>query len=284
VLYHLRVLLVFPLLVAVGLLAAGEDMRHPPRVPASARPGEVGNAGAAAPVAFWVFAHPDDETLAAGVAIARSQQLGLRNVVVIVSSGENTAVGQRLGLTRQETASDRAYETINALAAIGVENIRFLEVPDGQVTTGLVSEVVDGLVREGGHDAAFNGHSPYDSYAGMPCGHPDHCAVATALVDAWRKGEIKNLKLYRIGQFFDGPFGDNCTPFDSDQFLIKRRMVQAYTRIDRRLGQLGIGGQSVPSAFSQAVRTPECWDSPRDNPTGAPDLGWTTGSENRGAG
>ena len=60
---------------------------------------------------YWLYAHPDDESLAPGAAIREAQWAGHRNVVVIFSSGENTAVRTQLGLTRDQTIASRQAET-----------------------------------------------------------------------------------------------------------------------------------------------------------------------------
>ena len=88
----------------------------------------------------------NNETLAAAGAILALQELGYANVVVIASSGENTVVMQRLGLSREETIASRAAEATEALAIAGIEDVRFLGVPDGQVTLSFVAELIDSLI------------------------------------------------------------------------------------------------------------------------------------------
>ena len=42
---------------------------------------------------YWVFAHPDDETISSAGAMYESQEAGNRNVLITVTDGETTAAG-----------------------------------------------------------------------------------------------------------------------------------------------------------------------------------------------
>ena len=243
---------------AVGTVATQAAVTETP--PATPPPTPTPSPPPALPTVYWIFAHPDDETLAAGGALSRSQAAGYRNVVIIVSTGENTAVRSRLGWTRDQIIAARTAELKAAMAVLAIQDLRLLGVPDGQVTTAQVSDLIDGLLREGGPNARFRGHSPFDSYLGFTCGHPDHCAIGTALLQAWRDGRISDLKLYRVGHLFGGPLGEECEALDAQQLAAKRQLIQAYTTANRAAGRAAIGGQSVPGAWVQAARQPECSD------------------------
>lgn len=215
------------------------------------------------PTVYWIFAHPDDETLAAAAAIMQSEADGNRNVVVIISSGENTVVRNWYGLTRQQTSTARQEESKAGLSFIELEDVRYLGIPEGQIGKDFVRDLIRGLISETQGDAIFRGHSPYDSYVGLRCGHPDHCVIGQALVDAWRDEEIKDLRLYRISHLMGGAYGEKCDNLNSSQWTTKQNMRREYARIDKKVGRYGIAGQSVPGAWYQTARQPECYDLPK---------------------
>jgi LmbE family N-acetylglucosaminyl deacetylase len=214
------------------------------------------------PIAFWIFAHPDDETLAAAAAMIESQQAGVRNVVVIVSSGENTITRQRLGLTNAQVKAARQAESTAALSLIGISDIRYVGLPEGTLTPQVISDLVDSLLKEGGKDALFRGHSPYDSYAGLQCGHMDHCAIGRGLLAAWQDGRINNLVFYRISHLFDGKRSATCLALTPAEQATKRQMADAYALYKPAIGRYGIAVQSVPGAWYKARTEPECTDLP----------------------
>jgi LmbE family N-acetylglucosaminyl deacetylase len=217
---------------------------------------------------FWIFAHPDDETLAAGGALSTSQAEGHRNVVVIVSSGEHTRVRDRLSLTREEVVTSRRLEATQALKSIGVEDVRFLGIPEGKITSSqmegliyhLLAEIVDGEV-------AFRGHSPYDEYLGLACGHVDHCIIGKALLSAWQSGVVGDLRLYRIAHLFDEPPTGECSDLTPEQWLAKKDMLEAYRVEDHDGSRFAIGEHSVPVALERAGFMPECYDLPQPSDT-----------------
>jgi LmbE family N-acetylglucosaminyl deacetylase len=214
---------------------------------------------------YWLFAHPDDESLAAGAAIRAAQWAGHRNVVVVFSSGENTAVRRQLGLTREQTIASREAETREAMAAIGVIDVRFLGIPEGQITIQTVRNVIGAIVdsEKGPEPIWFRGHSPYDRYLGLPCGHMDHCAVANGLLEEWHAGLVQDLLFYRIGHLFGEARSGECHTLTRDEAAAKARMRTAYAYINIRQGRFGIGGRSVPTAWANATNRPECTDAPQ---------------------
>lgn len=133
-----------------------------------------------------VFAHPDDEVLAAGT-LAAQRARGDRVVVLFLTRGEATeAFGP---LPPDEVARRRVELAERAAAILDVEH-RFLDLPDGGVratpeTAAQVARVLaevraDGLVTWG------------EAWAkGMR--HPDHRATGRAAVDAVTLARIAKL-------------------------------------------------------------------------------------------
>jgi LmbE family N-acetylglucosaminyl deacetylase len=214
---------------------------------------------------YWLFAHPDDESLAAGAAIREAQGAGHRNVVVVFSSGENTVVRRQLGLSREQTIASREAETREAMASIGVTDVRFLGIPEGQITVQTVRNVITAIreSEQGPEPLWFRGHSPYDRYLGLQCGHMDHCAVANALLEEWRAGTITDLLFYRIGHLFGEARAGECHTLTRDEAAAKARMRSAYAYNNWAQGRFGIGGRSVPTAWAATATRPECAEVPQ---------------------
>ena len=160
---------------------------------------------------YWLFGHPDDESLAAGGAIREAQWAGHRNVVVIFSSGENTAVRRQLGLIagaddRVTRGRDRAGDGVHRRhrRALPRHSGRSNHRPDR------AQRHRRDIGRGDGRPIWFRGHSPYDRYLGLACGHMDHCAIANALMAEWRAGNIEHLLFYRIGHLFGEARAGEC--------------------------------------------------------------------------
>lgn len=127
------------------------------------------------PVAL-VVAHPDDETLFAGPALARLRRLRL--IMLTDGAPEDMGDARRLGFaTRDSYAAARGAELARALAALGVEpDLRRYDLPDQQAVLRL-DDLVDRLVEDLAGTALVITH-PYEG------GHPDHDAAACAVARA----------------------------------------------------------------------------------------------------
>lgn len=118
--------------------------------------------------------HPDDEVLGAGSTILRRALRGTRVTVVHVSLGERS----HPGVPPRQLAAVRRDEAVRAAGLMGVDDVRFLELPDGSLHEHLVELVrtVVSLLRE---------LRPVDLIAPAPGeSHPDHEAVAEAVRQA----------------------------------------------------------------------------------------------------
>ena len=130
------------------------------------------------PVAI-VTAHPDDETLFAGAALARMSDLAL--VLLTDGAPEDMGDARRNGFaTRQDYAEARADELRRALTALAphARLIRY-DLPDQQAIANL-AVIVDRLA----HDLAGAALAITHPYEG---GHPDHDAAACAVRRAVRR-------------------------------------------------------------------------------------------------
>lgn len=87
-----------------------------------------------APVALALFAHPDDETLAAGGTLARLADDGWDVRVVLVGDGQVTA---------RDVPSDNRDDARAACEVLGVAPPVFLGFPDQRLGTVAVADVVN---------------------------------------------------------------------------------------------------------------------------------------------
>jgi len=128
-----------------------------------------------AEAALFIGAHPDDETSIAGGTIAVLAAHGSRVDVVLATAGEATAGAD---FARDQIRDRRSDEARAACEILGAEEPTILGYPDGSV-----AEHVDALARDVSRIVADM--RPQLVFAPWWLdGHPDHQAVAAALVAA----------------------------------------------------------------------------------------------------
>ncbi|MBL7498392.1 PIG-L family deacetylase [Frankia sp. CNm7] len=127
-----------------------------------------------------IWAHPDDETYLAGGLMAAAVAAGQRVVCVSATAGE-LGTDDPVAWPPERLAAVRRLEAAAALAVLGVQEHRFLGLPDGgldlwdDVGARLVSELIDEIrpdtvVTFGPDGFTF---------------HPDHLAVHRWVRAAW---------------------------------------------------------------------------------------------------
>lgn len=155
------------------------------------------------PPALFAFAHPDDETLAAGVAVAEHVRAGQEVHVLWLTAGEASGVRQVLNgtgtsawwgvphdpagegypaLTAVDFAEARDVEAGNAVRALasgypGTLTVHHAALPDGGVTQPAVAAAVD-VLRE---DIAGGGPVRVKTHSWLVDDHPDHVAAGQAV-------------------------------------------------------------------------------------------------------
>lgn len=133
--------------------------------------------------ALVVMAHPDDIEFSCSGTIARWAKAGTRICYVLCTSGDVGIADP--GMTKARAAEIREAEQRAAAKITGVENVVFLQEPDGMLQPTL--EVRKKIVREirrfrpevvmcGDPTVVWEG----DNYIN----HPDHRAAAIAALDA----------------------------------------------------------------------------------------------------
>ncbi|MGN6242778.1 MAG: PIG-L deacetylase family protein [Motilibacteraceae bacterium] len=124
--------------------------------------------------------HPDDEVLGVGSTILRRTLRGTPVTVVHVSMGERS----HPVIPRARLAATRRGEAERAAALLGVQDVRFLELPDGRLAAhqdDIAAAVRDLLAELGPADVL----APAVGEA-----HPDHAAVALAVRQAVGEAQI----------------------------------------------------------------------------------------------
>jgi LmbE family N-acetylglucosaminyl deacetylase len=208
---------------------------HPPAPsPVPSRPPSPGEGenkllGRNPPRLLAVVAHPDDETVGAGVLLSRLPDVW----IVHATDGaprDSRFMARSFSGSREEyaRARRRELETALALAGIGPDRLRCLGIADQEavfeiprLTEGIaraVREIEPGMILT----LAYEG------------GHPDHDAVALAVRKAAGGIEVIEMPLYHAGtegmivqEFLPGPPESRLTPTGEEREL-KRRMIESF--------------------------------------------------------
>jgi LmbE family N-acetylglucosaminyl deacetylase len=129
-----------------------------------------------------ITAHPDDVDFAAAGTVASWTEAGIAVTYCVVTDGD--AGGYDESVPRAEMAALRRGEQITAAKCVGVDDVRFLGYPDGQVTETLeLRRDLARVIRQVRPDRVVC-PSPERNYQRMPPSHPDHRAVGGAALDA----------------------------------------------------------------------------------------------------
>jgi LmbE family N-acetylglucosaminyl deacetylase len=123
-----------------------------------------------------VFAHPDDESLAMGAAIARYAAEGVEISLVCATRGERGRFGTAATSPELDVVGrTREAELRRAAAVLGVHDVRMLGFVDGELSIAKPEDVIHRLVHllrlKRPHVVVTFG--PEGAY-----GHPDHIAIS----------------------------------------------------------------------------------------------------------
>lgn len=161
--------------------------------------------------------HPDDESLGCGGTIALHVQGGAMVALVVVSDGAALAE-ERQG--QGDLAAERAHETTQAAAVLGIHQVHFLGFPDGyliqhqeEISTALRRRISD-----------FN---PDFVLCPSPIeGHWDHAAVARIMLRLLREMPGWSLAFYELHT----PVRPNWLVDISAVLSFKERAILCYPR------------------------------------------------------
>jgi LmbE family N-acetylglucosaminyl deacetylase len=123
-----------------------------------------------------VLAHPDDESLGTGGALAKCAVEGVATYLVTATRGERGRFGDGKESPGPEVVGKtREAELMSAAKELGIREVRFLDYPDGaldHVDTAEAIEKIAGHVRRVKPQVVIT-FGPEGAY-----GHPDHIAIS----------------------------------------------------------------------------------------------------------
>ena len=133
-----------------------------------------------------VFAHPDDETFGVAGTMAHARERGLPVTMLCATRGEVGQIAEGVDATPETLGAVRERELRDAMAALGVHDVRFLDyrdsgmkgTPDNDDPRALMNAPVDDVaarivrvIRERRPDSVIT----WDESGAY--GHPDHVAI-----------------------------------------------------------------------------------------------------------
>ncbi|HEX2576593.1 MAG TPA: PIG-L family deacetylase [Aquihabitans sp.] len=130
-----------------------------------------------------VWAHPDDETYLAGGLMAAAVDAGRRVVCACATAGEH-GTDDPIAWPPERLARVRRWEAAAAMAVLGVDDHRWLGLPDGGLAALDPAPQVERLVR------LIEEVQPDTIVTFAPDGatfHPDHQAVSRWVTEAWER-------------------------------------------------------------------------------------------------
>ena len=126
------------------------------------------------PRLMTIFAHPDDETFSMAGTIARATAAGHPVAIVSATRGEVGEIARPELATKENLGQVRERELRNAAAAVGVDDVSFLDYIDGQLAEADVREAVGRIVRQ---LRRFRPDVIVTFAANGGYGHVDHMAI-----------------------------------------------------------------------------------------------------------
>jgi LmbE family N-acetylglucosaminyl deacetylase len=123
-----------------------------------------------------VLAHPDDESLGTGGALAKSAAEGVDTFLLTATRGERGRFGDSAATPDPDIVGRaREAELIAAAKVLGIREVRFLDYPDGAVD-GV--DPAEATRRIAGHLRRVKPHVVITFAPDGAYGHPDHIAIS----------------------------------------------------------------------------------------------------------
>src|SRR6478735_4007904 len=121
-----------------------------------------------------VVAHPDDESLGMGGALAKSAAQGVTTHLVTATRGERGRFGDGEAPGPEVVGRAREQELLAAARELGIADVRVLGYPDGGVAGVDWSEAIETIA---GHIRRVKPHVVITFGPDGAYGHPDHIAI-----------------------------------------------------------------------------------------------------------
>jgi LmbE family N-acetylglucosaminyl deacetylase len=151
-------------------------------------------------VALAIGAHPDDIEFGCGATLAKWASMGAATHMLILTDGSKGSWDERDDL--RALVARREDEAREAATALGVQNVRFLELIDGELESGARERALVCEVMREVRPNVVLGHDPWKRYRL----HPDHRHAGWLTVDG--------IVAARDPHFFPGLGGAHHRPDD----------------------------------------------------------------------
>jgi N-acetyl-1-D-myo-inositol-2-amino-2-deoxy-alpha-D-glucopyranoside deacetylase len=157
-----------------------------------------------------IFAHPDDESFLAAGTMARLVDLGAQVVTVSATRGEEGEIAEVADATRENLGEVRERELREAMAAIGVDDIRFLGYRDSGMAGSATNAHPDAFAQAAVEEVGARIRSLIDAVRPAvlitfgPEGiylHPDHVRIHQAVMESIAQAE-RSPDAHRVGHLF----------------------------------------------------------------------------------
>lgn len=163
------------------------------------------------PRLMTIFAHPDDETFGVAGTMERATARGYAVAVVSATRGEQGEIADPALATKENLGHVREGELRNAMAAVGVTDVVFLDYIDGHLAEADPTEAIGRVVRQ---IRRFQPDVVITFAANGMYGHPDHMAIYRYVVaaiplaaeaSAYREQIAAGLRPHRVAKvYFQG--------------------------------------------------------------------------------
>ena len=123
-----------------------------------------------------VLAHPDDESLGTGGALAKYAAEGVATYLVTATRGERGRFGDsKVSPGPEIVGKTREAELLSAAAELGLREVKFLDYLDGALDKVDNAEAIEKI---GGHLRRVRPHVVITFAPDGAYGHPDHIAIS----------------------------------------------------------------------------------------------------------
>jgi len=203
-----------------------------------------------------VWAHPDDETYLAGGVMAAARDNGQRVVCASATAGEH-GTPDPVSWPPDRLARLRRWESAAAMAVLGVDDHRFLELPDGELEShaGRGPTLVGQLLDDVQPDTILTFFSDGITF------HPDHIAVHRWVTTAWerrgRRGRLLFARptsehLARFSRFYEqwGVYMTDQRPTGVHRHELAVHLTLDRLHLDRKIAALAAMASQTGAAMS----------------------------------
>ena len=194
-----------------------------------------------------VVAHPDDAEYGTSAAVSMWTERGVEVGYVLATAGE-------AGMQRppEQVREIRAQEQRAACDIVGVEHLRILDFPDGQVEYGLeLRRAIAREIRAFQPDVVVSGAGELVVPWGLD--HADHRAVGLATIDAVR--DASNQWLYTE------QLNNTITPWETSTLLLTGTQSSHYLEVSETAVEKAVASLA---AHEQYLADIEDHPSPKD--------------------